>query len=56
MKPNYLLFIVCCLSFATSQAQTISLDEVLNKIEQNNLSLLSYENKIKADDELVNNK
>ena len=54
MKPNYLLFIVCCLSFATSQAQTISLDEVLNKIEQNNLSLLSYENKIKADDELVN--
>jgi outer membrane protein TolC len=54
MKTKYWLFIICCLSFAILQAQTISLDEVLNKIEQNNLSLLSYQNKIKADDELVN--
>jgi outer membrane protein TolC len=54
MKVKYLLFIICCLLFANSHAQTISLDEVLNKIEKNNLSLLSYENKIKADDELVN--
>ncbi|CAN5417494.1 hypothetical protein BH10BAC1_BH10BAC1_06940 [soil metagenome] len=34
-------------------SQTISLDEVLTKIEKNNLLLLSYEKKIKANDELV---
>ena len=50
----FMLLIVSSMLSTTLLSQTISLDEVLTKIEKNNLLLLSYENKIKANDELVN--
>lgn len=40
--------------FQIAEAQTLSLDEVLNRIEKNNPALLSYTNKINSANELVN--
>ena len=54
MKRKKLLIFICCLYYGSTYAQLVSLDTVLSRIEKNNLSLLSYLNKIKADDELVN--
>ena len=53
MKIKGMLFFICCLMRIFSNAQILSLDSVLSKIEKNNLSLLSYQNKIQADDELA---
>ena len=54
MKRKKLLIFICWLYYGSTYAQLVSLDTVLSRIEKNNLSLLSYLNKIKADDELVN--
>lgn len=51
--PISLLFILLLIN-SKSYGQTLSLDSIFNKIENNNSSLRSYQNKIKAEDELVN--
>src|SRR5437762_10584363 len=48
MRRKNLLFVVCCLLFVLENAQTLSLDSVLSKIEKNNPTLLMYSEKINA--------
>lgn len=51
---RYLLIFISSLLFISASAQTISLDEVLTKIEEKNPALLAYQNKISAAEEMVN--
>ena len=50
----FFLSIVYCLLSSFSYSQTISLEEVLSRIEKNNPALLSYTNKINSANEMVN--
>lgn len=49
-----IVLIILILFNRNANAQTLSLNEILNTIEQNNPALLSYQSKINADNELVN--
>lgn len=51
---QFVVYIICCLLSTMSFAQTLSLDEVLSRIEKNNPALLSYTNKINSANEMVN--
>ena len=49
----FLLLLMCCLFSVVSFSQVLSLDSVLSRIENNYPSLLKYQNKITAADELA---
>lgn len=54
-QRRILIFILLASIFRNSVlAQTFTLDQILTKIEENNPSILSYQNKINAADELAN--
>lgn len=54
MKRKSFVFLIACGWVVFASAQVLPLDSVLSRIEKNNPALLSYSNKIKSADELVN--
>src|SRR5258705_4910682 len=53
MKRKIVASVISCFLFVTANAQVISLDTVMSRIEKNNPALLSYADKITGANERV---